>query len=617
MITNVPGAAGTTAQQRLVYQGQKAVISASPLARVSLANGQTFDTITPAGAADSRTINAALAASTDLPTFCAALAADLNSVGGNTTAYVWTVNGTSDGLVGTAKTPGTSYNVFPTGTALVGGRGSVSASGISSQDVITARVSAADATPVRIITDVDIGQDVDDVGALALLHHLADLGECQIIAMAHTFNEIAGAAGLSALNCFYGRPDIPIGHTGNCASIDYYRTALAAFPNAVGTTPLPSAKNVIRKALAESPDGSVVWYVQGPMTALNAVYNSASDSISPMTGEQLMRAKLRELVVLGGYLPGGGAEFDLTSDPTASQVINQMVGFPITFQSFEVGATVLTISNQPVWSPVKESYRAFFASFGGVSRSSWGAEGLLYCVRGAGTDFTYSAPGTHTVDVAGANTWTPGASGKHRYLVQAATDAAMITKIQTLQDILPALPAIPAKIRTEGVRQFSPLNLDGPAGAQQFNFWKNGVYQGTGGIDGGATIVFGAPAGSLAFRASATIDFGDGSGLPIFSVDGTTRTAVKLANRSGSLGFGPTGTGFSTIRRTYPVLVGGTVTASDTAITANSEINVGVKTPGGTTGTLRVVSKTAGVGYVITSSSGTDTSTLAVTITEP
>ena len=86
MITNVPGSAGTTAQQRLVYQGQKSVISASPLARVSLANGQTFDTITPAGAADSRTINAALAASTDLPTFCAALAADLNSVGGNTTA---------------------------------------------------------------------------------------------------------------------------------------------------------------------------------------------------------------------------------------------------------------------------------------------------------------------------------------------------------------------------------------------------------------------------------------------------------------------------------------------------------------------------------------------------
>jgi hypothetical protein len=134
MITNVPGAAGTTAQQRLVYQGQRAVIAAPILAFASLANGQTFATITPALAADSRTINAALALATDRPTFCVALAAELNSAG--TTAYVWTVNGAGDGLVGTAKTPGIAANYKPTGTALVGGVGAISTVGfdpISSQ----------------------------------------------------------------------------------------------------------------------------------------------------------------------------------------------------------------------------------------------------------------------------------------------------------------------------------------------------------------------------------------------------------------------------------------------------------------------------------------------------
>jgi hypothetical protein len=124
---------GTVAQRELIYVGQKAVVAAPILAWASLANGQTFVTITPAGAADSRTINAALALSTDRPTFCAALAADLNTTGGGTTAYVWTVNGTSDGLIGTAKTPGVAFNLVPTGTALVSGLGSITTLGIDAQ----------------------------------------------------------------------------------------------------------------------------------------------------------------------------------------------------------------------------------------------------------------------------------------------------------------------------------------------------------------------------------------------------------------------------------------------------------------------------------------------------
>jgi hypothetical protein len=126
-IINVPVSGGTSEQNRLIYQGTRSVVAAPILAFASLANGQTFVTITPSGAADSRTINAALAASTDRPTFCAALALELNAAG--TTAYVWTVNVTSDGLIGTAKTPGSAFNRAPTGTALVGAVGSISTFG--------------------------------------------------------------------------------------------------------------------------------------------------------------------------------------------------------------------------------------------------------------------------------------------------------------------------------------------------------------------------------------------------------------------------------------------------------------------------------------------------------
>ena len=42
--------------------------------------------------------------------------------------------------------------------------------------------AAADKAPVKIIFDTDMIGDYDDVGAMAVLHKLADAGECEILA---------------------------------------------------------------------------------------------------------------------------------------------------------------------------------------------------------------------------------------------------------------------------------------------------------------------------------------------------------------------------------------------------------------------------------------------------
>jgi hypothetical protein len=63
-------------------------------------------------------------------------------------------------------------------------------------------------------------------------------------------------------------------------------------------------------------------------------------------------------------------------------------------------------------------------------------------------------------------------------------------------------------------------------------------------------------------------------------------------------------------------LVAGTVTVANTSITANSQIFVTVQVPGGTGGFLQVSAKTIGTGFTITSSSNTDTSTVAWFIIE-
>lgn len=64
-------------------------------------------------------------------------------------------------------------------------------------------------------------------------------------------------------------------------------------------------------------------------------------------------------------------------------------------------------------------------------------------------------------------------------------------------------------------------------------------------------------------------------------------------------------------------LVAGTKTVSLSAITANSRIYLTSQVDGGTPGSLRVSSRTPGVGFTITSSSATDTSTVAYQVIEP
>ncbi len=64
------------------------------------------------------------------------------------------------------------------------------------------------------------------------------------------------------------------------------------------------------------------------------------------------------------------------------------------------------------------------------------------------------------------------------------------------------------------------------------------------------------------------------------------------------------------------VLSGGTVTVANTSVTANSRIFVTSQTDGGTPGFLRVSAKTNSTSFVITSSSNTDTSTVAWHIVE-
>jgi len=64
-------------------------------------------------------------------------------------------------------------------------------------------------------------------------------------------------------------------------------------------------------------------------------------------------------------------------------------------------------------------------------------------------------------------------------------------------------------------------------------------------------------------------------------------------------------------------LVGGTVTVNTTVVTANSRIYITPQSVGGTPGWVGISARSVGTSFTITSSSGTDTSTVAWLIVEP
>ncbi|MCG8601183.1 MAG: nucleoside hydrolase, partial [Verrucomicrobiales bacterium] len=122
------------------------------------------------------------------------------------------------------------------------------------------------AEPVPVIFDTDITGDVDDVLALAMLHSLADRGQCEILAVTISKENPLAAPFVDAVNTFYGRPDIPIGVGENLPHRESKFLKLVKekegdafrYPHDIGVSQEPElAVPLIRKTLESAKDNSV------------------------------------------------------------------------------------------------------------------------------------------------------------------------------------------------------------------------------------------------------------------------------------------------------------------------------------------------------------------------
>ena len=199
--------------------------------------------------------------------------------------------------------------------------------------VVTMSAAAENpALPVKIIFDTDIGNDVDDVLALSMLHALQSRGQCEVLGVTITKpDELAGPF-VDAMNTFYGRPDLPIGFTSSHLKNEPSRFLPLAeqkdegkfrYPHRLKrSSDAPAATELLRKILSHQPDQSVIVVQVGYFSNLAALLDTPGDSISPMTGKELAKTKVKFLSVMAGSfhaIDGNSHYLDVQRNPGSAR----------------------------------------------------------------------------------------------------------------------------------------------------------------------------------------------------------------------------------------------------------------------------------------------------------
>ncbi len=276
---------------------------------------------------------------------------------------------------------------------------------------------------VPVIFDTDMGNDIDDALALAMLHALQTRGECRIVAVTITKDNPWAAPYIDLANTFYKRPEIPIGMVKG-SGVTPADSPMIRIPAQSGLYPhklksgadAPDAVAVLRQALAAQPDHSVVIVQVGFSTNLAHLLD---DSGELDRSRELVARKVKLLVTMAGDFARPDPEFNIKMDIPSAQKLFRDWPTPIVTSGFEIGLSMLYPASSimrdfPAPHPVADAYKNY-QKFP-YDRPTWDLTAALYAVRPSDGYFSLSDPGTIEVDAQGVTTFVPSAGGKHRFL---------------------------------------------------------------------------------------------------------------------------------------------------------------------------------------------------------
>jgi len=306
--------------------------------------------------------------------------------------------------------------------------------------------------PLRVILDTDIGNDVDDALALAMLHAFQSRRECRLLAVTLSKDSVYAVAFVDLVNTFYGRGDIPIGRVrqGKTPEPGKFLEVVAESQGTDGRplyarqreigAQVPEAVALLRNTLAAQPDASVVIIQIGFFTNLARLLDSPPDEVSPLAGRELVARKVKLVSMMAGHFqgdgPGGGKEFNVVMDiPAARKVFNEWPT-PLYVSPWELGRSIkypaVSIERDYAYvlhHPIPDAYRLYM-NFP-YDRPTYDLTSALFAVRPDRGYFTVSAAGRVQVTDEGKTQFIPAGQGRH-YVISATDEQ----KTRTLEAMI-------------------------------------------------------------------------------------------------------------------------------------------------------------------------------------
>ena len=227
---------------------------------------------------------------------------------------------------------------------------------------------------VNIILDTDLETDCDDVGALCVLHTLAQRGTVRILGIVASVNSPRPAAAVAAINAALGRSDIPVGENRTVPNSPAYiehvrntqdRLCCRAVAEPFHAGRIEDAVELYFRLLEQAEDFSVTICAIGMMTVLAEVMRRPK-------GMDLIRSKVVRMVSMAdGLAPEGYSGFNWNMDPEATQTV--IADWPTELMISPVGTDVLTgvgLTALASDNPLRKAYEIWGGKTGFL-RPSW------------------------------------------------------------------------------------------------------------------------------------------------------------------------------------------------------------------------------------------------------
>jgi len=284
----------------------------------------------------------------------------------------------------------------------------------------------------NIIFDTDFGGDADDLGALAMLNHFVNSKECNLLAVMVCTTEEYAVPAIDAVNTFYGNPEIAIGVRKDGKYYEpwnYSKPIADAYKHNDAYDSAPESTSLYRKILSESEDTSIIIVTVGPLKNIDNLLSSVPDSLSPLAGKDLVKAKVKEFVIMGGHYPTGKNEWNFNGNmPGVARRVVESIPVPIVFSGYELGLAIRTakvFNRLDKHHPLHIGYLHFSANapwmkerYKGqiLDNASYDQTAVLYAVRNGVGNYWDKVAGVCLPDDKGGNSWMQKTVANHSYL---------------------------------------------------------------------------------------------------------------------------------------------------------------------------------------------------------